>query len=154
MVRLFSLENQVGPQVPPVFLWHTWTDQTVPVENSLLLASALRKHGISLEMHIYPRGIHGLSTASHEVEAEMEDTTSPPVKAGCRWLKPGWNPFKGTERSAKATQSSQPRRSRLSSNSSSFTSSSSSRLIFSCMAVMKSSRLISPFRYCSFSWLS
>ena len=68
MVRLFSLENQVGPQVPPVFLWHTWTDQTVPVENSLLLASALRKHGISLEMHIYPRGIHGLSTASHEVE--------------------------------------------------------------------------------------
>ena len=68
MVRLFSLENQAGPQVPPVFLWHTWTDQSVPVENSLLLASALRKYGVSLEMHIYPRGIHGLSLATREVE--------------------------------------------------------------------------------------
>lgn len=67
-LELFSLEKQAGPQVPPVFLWHTWTDQTVPVENSLLLASALRRHGVSLEMHIYPKGIHGLSIATHEVE--------------------------------------------------------------------------------------
>ena len=35
--RLLSLEYQVGPQVPKTFLWHTWTDQSVPVENSLLL---------------------------------------------------------------------------------------------------------------------
>ena len=70
MVELFSLEKQVGPHVPPVFLWHTWTDQSVPVENSLLLAGALREHGVSLEMHLYPRGIHGLSLATHEVEGQ------------------------------------------------------------------------------------
>ena len=70
MVELFSLEKQVGPHVPPVFLWHTWTDQTVPVENSLLLAGALREHGVSLEMHLYPRGSHGLSLATHEVEGQ------------------------------------------------------------------------------------
>ena len=67
-IKICKILNIRGDKYSPVFLWHTWTDQTVPVENSLLLASALRKHGISLEMHIYPRGIHGLSTASNEVE--------------------------------------------------------------------------------------
>ena len=33
-----SLENQVRPDVPPFFIWHTVEDQAVPVENSLLLA--------------------------------------------------------------------------------------------------------------------
>ncbi|MBQ8091982.1 MAG: alpha/beta hydrolase [Clostridia bacterium] len=59
-----SLENQVTPDMPPVFLWHTFTDQAVPVENSLLLASALRAAGVSLEMHIFERGVHGLSLAN------------------------------------------------------------------------------------------
>ena len=31
-----SLELQVNPDTPPAFLWHTATDPTVPVENSLL----------------------------------------------------------------------------------------------------------------------
>lgn len=66
--RLVSLELQAGPHTPPTFLWHTYTDQTVPVENSLLFADALRSHGVSLEMHLYPRGRHGLSLATHEVE--------------------------------------------------------------------------------------
>lgn len=65
---LVSLELQAGPHTPPTFLWHTVTDQTVPVENSLLLAQALRRHGVSLELHIYPTGRHGLSLATHEVE--------------------------------------------------------------------------------------
>ena len=58
-----SLEHQVGPQVPPVFLWHTFTDQSVPVENSLLLLSALRQAGVSTEFHLFPVGRHGLGTA-------------------------------------------------------------------------------------------
>ena len=66
--RLVSLELQAGPHTPPTFLWHTCTDQTVPVENSLLFADALRSHGVSLEMHLYPKGRHGLSLATHEVE--------------------------------------------------------------------------------------
>ncbi|MBS6952153.1 MAG: alpha/beta hydrolase [Enterocloster asparagiformis] len=66
--RLVSLELQAGPHTPPTFLWHTSTDQTVPVENSLLFAQALRRHGVSLELHIYPTGRHGLSLATREVE--------------------------------------------------------------------------------------
>ena len=68
-VELLALENQVKPGLPPVFLWHTYTDQSVPVENSLLLASALRRAGIPLEMHIFPEGKHGLSLAIPETMA-------------------------------------------------------------------------------------
>lgn len=34
--QFFSLENHVDQNTPPVFLWHTAEDPTVPVENSLL----------------------------------------------------------------------------------------------------------------------
>lgn len=38
----YSLDTQVTPHCPPTFLWHTFTDQAVPVQNSLMMASALR----------------------------------------------------------------------------------------------------------------
>ena len=60
----FSLENQVTEQVPPTFLWHTWADTSVPVENTLLFASALRRAGVEAEVHIYPRGHHGMALAN------------------------------------------------------------------------------------------
>ena len=61
MLTLISLEKQVTADTPPAFLWHTWTDGGVPVQNSLLFASALAEQGIRAELHIYPRGGHGLS---------------------------------------------------------------------------------------------
>lgn len=61
-----SLEEQVTEHMPRVFFWHTYEDDLVPVENSLLLAGALRKQGISLELHIYPHGPHGLALADRE----------------------------------------------------------------------------------------
>ena len=36
-----SLEKLVTKDVPPVFMWHTFEDKAVPMENSLLFASAL-----------------------------------------------------------------------------------------------------------------
>ena len=59
-----SLDTLVTPATPPTFLWHTWADDAVPVENTLLMASALRKAGITTEVHIYPFGSHGLSLAN------------------------------------------------------------------------------------------
>lgn len=86
-----SLEKQVNKNVPPVFLWHTYTDDVVSVENSLLFANALRKVGISLEMHIYPKGGHGLSLANEEtkntagygVQKECQNW----VEMAARWVK-------------------------------------------------------------------
>jgi acetyl esterase/lipase len=55
-----SCELLVGPGTPPCFLWHTVEDGAVPVENSLLYASALRTHRIPFEMHLYEKGGHGM----------------------------------------------------------------------------------------------
>ena len=56
-----SIEKQVTSAAPPCFIWHTFTDETVPVENALLFVQALRKAGVSTEFHMYPAGEHGLS---------------------------------------------------------------------------------------------
>ena len=57
-----SLEFQVSGDTPPTFLWHTVTDDCVPVENSLLLIQSMKKYDIPVEFHMYPQGGHGLST--------------------------------------------------------------------------------------------
>lgn len=64
LVHKMSLEYQVNTNTPPAFIWHTFTDSCVPVENSLLLVSAMKKEGISVEFHMYPKGVHGLSLAN------------------------------------------------------------------------------------------
>lgn len=63
---LMSLEKQVTKYMPPTFIWHTFTDNLVPVENSMLFFSALRKAGVESELHIYPHGAHGLALANYE----------------------------------------------------------------------------------------
>lgn len=83
-----SLERQAGPQVPPVFMWHTDTDATVPVENSLLFAMALKKAGVGLELHIFPEGRHGLALASEETAKDMDDGRGSYTVPCCRiWTK-------------------------------------------------------------------
>ncbi len=61
-----SLERHVNRHTPPCFLWHTATDETVPVENSLLFAKACRKAKVPFALHIFSEGQHGLSLANEE----------------------------------------------------------------------------------------
>lgn len=63
LARRFSAEQNVTADTPPAFLWHTSTDNCVPVENSLLLAGALSANGIPFELHVFPEGEHGLGLA-------------------------------------------------------------------------------------------
>ena len=63
LLEKVSLENQVSADTPPTFIWHTFVDDCVPVENSLMFVSALKKAGVVTEFHMYPVGGHGLSTA-------------------------------------------------------------------------------------------
>ena len=65
-----SLEHNVSEKTPPTFLWHTFDDNAVPVENSLLFAQALRAENIPFELHIYPEGPHGLSLANEETDED------------------------------------------------------------------------------------
>ncbi|MEV4604281.1 alpha/beta hydrolase [Amycolatopsis sp. NPDC049253] len=61
--RKLSLHLRASPATPPTFLWHTADDELVPVANSLLLADALTAHSVPTELHVYPRGEHGLGLA-------------------------------------------------------------------------------------------
>lgn len=63
-----SLEKHVSSDTPPTFLWHTYTDASVPVENSMYFALALRKAGVPFESHIYSVGAHGLALANSLTE--------------------------------------------------------------------------------------
>ena len=63
LIKLLSNELQVTPQTPPCFLWHTWEDKAVKIENSLEFAAALRKAGVPFDLHIYQQGSHGIGLA-------------------------------------------------------------------------------------------
>jgi len=66
LTDLLSSELQVGADTPPVFLWHTSEDGAVPVENSLIFATALRRHNIPFDLHVYAHGDHGLGLAGQD----------------------------------------------------------------------------------------
>ena len=64
-----SLELKVNGQTPPVFLWHCADDTIVPVINSIMFSNALSNYDVNFEMHIFPKGGHGLSLADECVAA-------------------------------------------------------------------------------------
>lgn len=89
--EMMSLENAVNEHVPRTFIWHTFTDGSVPVQNSLLFANALIEHGINTELHIFPEGCHGLAlanelTAGNEVK-EIEPVAEPWIDLATTWMK-------------------------------------------------------------------
>ena len=63
LVREMSGPYSVREDMPPVFIWHTFEDGAVPVQNSLMMATALREKNVPVEMHIFPHGYHGLGLA-------------------------------------------------------------------------------------------
>ncbi|MFN9895833.1 MAG: alpha/beta hydrolase [Acidobacteriota bacterium] len=60
LAELLSNEKQVSAETPPTFLFHTNEDTGVPPENSVLFYLALRRAGVSAELHIYEKGPHGV----------------------------------------------------------------------------------------------
>jgi acetyl esterase/lipase len=60
LVELLSNEKQVTKDTPPTFLWHTWEDKGVKIENSTQFAEALRTNGVPFELHIFEKGGHGM----------------------------------------------------------------------------------------------
>ncbi len=74
----FSLERHVNSKTCPAFLWHTAEDDLVPVENSLALAAALSREKVPFELHVFPRGGHGMSVCTEEVGS--------PDAGNARWV--------------------------------------------------------------------
>jgi acetyl esterase/lipase len=70
LVRLLSNELQVTKETPPCFIWHTYEDNAVPVENSLQFAEALRKAGVPYDLHVYQKGQHGIGLGTSDWNPE------------------------------------------------------------------------------------
>jgi len=63
LVRELSNELHVTPRTPPTFLFHTADDAVVPVENSLAFFEALHAAHVPAELHVFPKGPHGVGLA-------------------------------------------------------------------------------------------
>ncbi len=87
LVALLSNEERVTKETPPAFVVHTVNDAGVPVENSLMFVSALRRAGVPFELHLYERGPHGfgLGTARGDRPADPVLSTWPAHCAA--WLR-------------------------------------------------------------------
>jgi acetyl esterase/lipase len=57
--KAYSPDLFVTSQTPPTFWYHTFNDQTVPVEQGLRFYDALVKAGVPSEAHIFANGVHG-----------------------------------------------------------------------------------------------
>ena len=86
LLASLSLEHQVADDTVPAFIWHTYDDGCVPVQNALLMATALRDHNVPLEMHIYPHGEHGLALANDQTARDVPACQSWPELA-IAWLR-------------------------------------------------------------------
>jgi acetyl esterase/lipase len=60
LVKLLSNELQVTSNTPPCFIWTTFEDKTVPMENTLMFAGALRQNHVPFDLHVYQKGSHGM----------------------------------------------------------------------------------------------
>ena len=90
LMEKVSLEKHVTSDCPPAFIWHTFTDECVPVENSLLMASAMAKAKVPCELHIFPRGSHGLSLSEEWTAGCDQEPVEEPrdwMRMAIRWIR-------------------------------------------------------------------
>lgn len=79
LINKLSLEKCVNQDVPPTFIWHTKTDQSVPYQNSELFIEALKKNNVKVQSHFFETGSHGLSLATNEVISQRHPETNKEV---------------------------------------------------------------------------
>ena len=87
----FELEKHVSADTPPAFIWHTFNDKVVDVQNALTFAQKLKDNAIPFELHIYPEGDHGLSLCNEETWAQKPHLIKPHAEGwidlAIKWIK-------------------------------------------------------------------
>ena len=76
LIKLLSNDKHVTVETAPTFLVHSWDDNVVPVENSVLFYMALRRAKVPAVMHLFRKGGHGGS---------LKHNDWPPLAE--RWLR-------------------------------------------------------------------
>lgn len=83
-LKYYSAELCVDEKSSPAFIIHTAEDRTVPVENSLYMAEAYARYGITFELHVYPYGPHGMALANKVTSRGAPNMESPQYE---RWVE-------------------------------------------------------------------
>ena len=63
LIDKLSIERHIPKDFPESFMWHTQTDESVNIKNSLALYNSLVENNINCEYHVFPKGAHGMSLA-------------------------------------------------------------------------------------------
>ena len=79
-----SVELHVDRDSAPAYILHTVTDEVVHVSNSLVLAEAYTKAGVSYEMHIYPDAPHGIALSNAITAQKREKWIQPAI---AEWVR-------------------------------------------------------------------
>ena len=74
-----SLDKLIRRDMMPVFLWHTRTDDSVPVDGTMRVAAALAEKDVPFTLHVFAYGRHGLATGDDLV---YRRDNLPPVSDG------------------------------------------------------------------------
>lgn len=84
LVTLLSSELQVKSNTPPAFVWHTFEDKGVKIENAISFVQALNKVNVPFELHTYQKGPHGIGLGSRDGDpAKLHPWTT----ACLNWLR-------------------------------------------------------------------
>lgn len=75
--KYVSLDTQINSNAPDLFLWGTYTDESVNVMNSILLLEAYKKNNLNAEYHMFPMGGHGLSVCNLDSAEGNLDKVNP-----------------------------------------------------------------------------
>jgi acetyl esterase/lipase len=70
----YSPDLFVSKDTPPTFWYHTFDDETVPVQQGLSFYEALVKAGVPAEAHIFAKGPHG--TGLGKADASLDQWPS------------------------------------------------------------------------------
>ena len=63
LIEEYSPLRRVSLDTPPMFLFATSEDKTVPPQNAMRMAQALADHRVPCELHVYEKGGHGQGLA-------------------------------------------------------------------------------------------
>jgi len=80
----------VTKNTPPMFLWTTCEDHTLPSEQTMIMGAALAKAGVRYEVHTFERGDHGYALGDQATADSMEKVSEDAaqwVPLANRWLK-------------------------------------------------------------------
>lgn len=80
-----TLDSFVTAQTPPTFIFAASNDTCVPIRHSLRFAAALDAAGVPFQLHIFDRGGHGFSLATHVVVPQPQQRAL--LREDSRWIK-------------------------------------------------------------------